>query len=168
MKTIAILTSDERVRRRLDDDIQPDGCDIDVQVIRDEPDMSFRSLRAADIVICGQDVPESRISRLQRALGRTGSAGSLVRVVPHDATRHSVLTSLTLGVRAILREDELDAELPSALREIDRDRYYLSASLIPFVLEHFRELCETLRKIHGLDQDDVVAFHRCGRPDSVS
>lgn len=155
MNTVAVLTADQTLSDRVRQGLAVTEPRALLRVVRDEPDVSFRSLRLSDIIICGYDVSRARISRLLRALVSTGYAGRLVRVLPAGAPGDAVLDSLGLGARAVVTEDLLDLDIGHAVSEVRGGRFFLSASLIPHVLDRYRELCGELRDINAGENQDT-------------
>jgi DNA-binding NarL/FixJ family response regulator len=158
--TVAILTGHQNIGERLRRGLQASGAPLLVRVVRDEPDLSFRSLRLSDIVVCGPDVAGAHLNRLLRALGCTGKAGRLVRVVPIEDARRAVLESLANGARAVIREDHFESEIDAALRDVTRGRLFLSPDLIPLVLERYRELCGELRRMREAARQETEGLMR--------
>ena len=160
MNTVAILTADQFIGDRLRQGLAAAEFDVLLRVVRDEPDVSFRSLCLSDIIVCGYDVSRERVGRLLRALTSTGQSGRLVRVLPSGASRDAVLDSLGIGARGVVSADLIEEDRSSAVREVGGDRFFLSASLIPHVLERYRELCGELRGIGDAERQDASGWIR--------
>lgn len=147
-KTLAILTANVPNNHWLLTILQP-LTSFRLRFVDDKPDMSFRDLSTADLIVLGPDVPRWRRMVALRALARIGVAAPALAVVPPNESVEQVLDYLRQGASAVILDTDSPGEFMRALELVSAGRLYLSAGLIPGVLKRYRELCAEMRRKLG-------------------
>ncbi|CAN5803577.1 hypothetical protein BH23CHL2_BH23CHL2_27490 [soil metagenome] len=152
--TVAILTANRTIGRRLSKMFQSFGT-FQTWIVNDEPDLSFRAVNTADIIVVGPDVPRSRAMVILRAVDYLKETARVLAVIPAQETVAQVLDYFKFGANSVLVESDTDAEFDRAIAQLLRGQHYLSPGLTAPLLQRYRELLAELRTRTGEGHDPV-------------
>ena len=117
-----------------------------MRIVEDTPDVSFRALSTADMVVLGPNVPRARGMMTLRALTRTRMGTPALAVVSMAEPVDGVLDYLRQGASAAILDTDGPGEFMQAVEQVSGGRLYLSSGLIPVMLKRYRELCAEMRR----------------------
>ena len=145
---VAIVTGDRTYGQQLRGLLLPHAR-APIRIVRDVPDLAFRTLWRSDLVLFGSDLPTRRMRKILRALRILRAPARAIVLMRSWESVDQAVHALRHGAWALVLEDDRERDLPQALEQLRRDRRFLSPRLIVPMLERYRELLGELRETTG-------------------